>query len=352
MKKYVIFIFALIFMFSFLKGETKMADVTGDGVDDEIKIGEQSVVVINGATGTRHIVVSGEEGLYTVQINDYCSSMQGKEIAIVICPGAACWTEIYGFKINQFKKVSEMLPGIVTLDEEGNLIGYRRHLWEGGQAYVPCPIREEKKLLKALPIKKEIAKTIVIDAGKTKDITYTISGKTLVVCFAAVKEKDVIISLRDEGGSLVASQKINPTTAFIGGGYTPADEEVTLTIDNSYSVITPKVVYYVIDQYEYKPSKEELDAAVRSNMHIVQLSVELYSTENEGVYPRAVSNFLHLLPSSFINPVDPDILPVVDDTKGKPGQVCYIYDSKTGKYKIYGFDADGKRLSLVISNER
>jgi hypothetical protein len=349
MKKYVIFIFALIFIFSFLKGETKMVDVTGDGVDDEIKIGEQSVVVINGATGKRYTVISGEEFLSSVNVNNYHSGIKGKEIAVVICPGADYWTEIYGFINNQFKKVSEMLPGQVVISADGSLVGFRRHLWEGGEAYVPCPIREEKKLLKALPIKKEIAKTIVIDAGKTKDITYTISGKTLVVCFATVKEKDVIISLRDKGGSLVASQKINPTTAFIGGGYTPADEEVTLTIDNSYSVITPKVVYYVIDQYEYKPSKEELDAAIRSNMHIVQLSVEDYATRNEGVFPQVVSDFLHLLPSSFINPVDPDILPVVDGTKGKPGQVCYIYDSKTEKYKIYGFDADGKQLALVLS---
>ncbi len=32
------------------------ADLTGDGVDDEVKIGERSVIIIDGAQGKRYIL--------------------------------------------------------------------------------------------------------------------------------------------------------------------------------------------------------------------------------------------------------------------------------------------------------
>jgi len=360
-------------VFSFLEGKTKMADVTGDGVDDEIKIGEQSVVVVDGATGDRFIVVAGEEFLRGVKIDNYLRATSAKEIGVEINPiaGVGFFTEMYAFKNNKFVKISERLPGEIsidvaeniirtgwseaelkkgiTIDVGGNITGYYSHLWEGGIVNVPCPIKEEDGLLIPLPIKKEIEKTIEIEASTTREITIDLSKNTLTISVAAVKEKDVIISLKDEDGELIAKHKIDAEVSFIGSSYANKDKAITLTIDNSYSVMTPKKVYYVINQYEYILSKKEMDEAIKKNMHIVQLAVEDYTTQNEGIYPRAVSNFLHLLQSSFVNSVNPDVSPVVSGIKGKPGQVCYVYDSKAGEYKIYGFDAEGKRFSLILS---
>ena len=372
MKKLVAYFLTLLFMFSFLEGKTKMADVTGDGVDDEIKIGEQSVVVVNGATGNRYIVVAGEEFLRGVKIDNYLRTTSAKEIGVEINPiaGVGFFTEMYAFKNNKFVKISERLPGEISIDiilprfspdmlikqttidiidMASNIIGYYSHLWEGGIVNVPCPIKEKDGLLVLLPIKKEIEKTIVIEASTAREITIDLSKNTLAISVAAVKEKDVIISLKDEDGAVISKRKIDAEVSFIGSRYAYKDEAITLTIDNSYSVMTPKNVYYIINQYEYILPKKEMDAAIRNNMHTVQLAAEDYATQNEGIYPRAVSNFLHLLPSSFVNPVNPDVSPVVNGIKGKPGQICYVYDPKTEEYKIYGFDTDGKRFSLILS---
>lgn len=247
---------------------------------------------------------------------------------------------------------AEILPGEVTIDEAGGLVGYDLHFdgW-GGDVNVPCPIIEKNGLLKALTIKKETEKTIDIEAGKTKEITVDLLKNTLFVCVASVKEKDVIISLKDDDGTTITEQKIDSESSFTGGGYADKDETVTLTIDNSYSAMTPKTVLYIITQYNYTPSKKEIEAEIKSNMHTIQLCVENYNTIHEGIYPKSVAEFVYLLPPGLANPIDATMPSVVDGTSGKPGQVCYSYDSNTGGYKIYGFDVNGKQISLVLSSE-
>jgi len=356
MKIWLIFGFVALFVISPLTAETVMADVTGDGIEDEIKIGEQSVVVIDGASGKRFTVISGEELLVNAEIGNYHSGISGKEIAVIYAFSArrpiVDHTVIYGFKNNQFLAVSEELPGEVTINEDGDLVGYHLHYtdWQH-EVYVPCPIIEENGLLKALTIKKETEKTIDIEAGKTKEITIDLSKNTLFVCFASVKEKDVIISLKDDDGTPIAEEKIDPESPFFNTFRTDKDEAITLTIDNSYSVMTPKTVFYVITQYNYTPSKKEIEAEIKSNMHTVQVCVEDYCIQHDGVYPRTVSEFKEIIPSVLVNPVNSNIPVVVDGKIGKPGQVTYSYDPETDTYFIYGFDADGKKLDLILSNK-
>jgi hypothetical protein len=352
MQKYTIPIFITLFTFSLLQSETQMADVTGDGVDDDIKIGEQSVVVINGATGDRYTVISGEEFLRGAKIDDYLKSTRTKEICVEINPAAGFgfFSEVYAFKNNRFEMVSEKLPGEIIIDPSGYLVGYIIRQWDGATAKVPRLIKEDNGFLKLVGIKREIEKNMSVAASTAKDITYEIPGNTFVMCYVFVKEKDVIVSLRDESGQVLNKQQIDPTTVFIGGGYLATNEEIMLTVDNSYSIMTPKVVYYVITQYEFTPSADEFEAMVKSNMHIVQVAVEEYSMLHDGRYPAGIADFQELLPANFTNPVDPELPAVVDGVEGKKGQVAYFCDSKTGKYKIFGFGADGKQLSLILSN--
>jgi hypothetical protein len=95
-------------------------------------------------------------------------------------------------------------------------------------------------------------------------------------------------------------------------------------------------------------SAEDFDVMVKNNMHTVQLAVEDYNILHEGRYPAVVADFRELLPASFTNPIEPELPAVVDGSVGKRGQVTYFYDSKMGKYKIYGFGGDGKQLSVVL----
>lgn len=243
-----------LFMISPLISQTQMADVTGDGVDDEIKIGEQSVVVIDGVSGKRFIVISGTTELEEVNVEDYYSGTPGKDIAVAYYAGATFFTVIYGFKNNQFVAVSETLPGKVT-KIEGEEILFGEHSWVselGGRVSIPCPIVEEKGVLKPLRIKKETRKTIVIDAGKTKEIDIEVSKNTLLVVYGEIEDKNVIISLKDGNDSTLATQKIDPENPFYFiSDKVEKDETCTLIIDNSYSIMTPKTVFYIIVHYDF-----------------------------------------------------------------------------------------------------
>ena len=65
MKKSYVSITMLLLMFTFIHAEIKTADVTGDGIEDEIKIGERIVIVIDGASGKRwEIWKSTDELIY------------------------------------------------------------------------------------------------------------------------------------------------------------------------------------------------------------------------------------------------------------------------------------------------
>lgn len=65
MKKSHVSITMLLLMLTLIHADIKTADVTGDGIEDDIRIGEQSVVVVDGALGKRWVVWEGK------QVEDY-----------------------------------------------------------------------------------------------------------------------------------------------------------------------------------------------------------------------------------------------------------------------------------------
>jgi hypothetical protein len=98
----------LLLIISLAESKTIHADVTDDGINDKIIMGLESVV------RRRHTLVSDVECLVDIMVNDFHHGIRGKEIAVVMLPDSNCVTEIYGFKNNQFKKISEPLPGKIT----------------------------------------------------------------------------------------------------------------------------------------------------------------------------------------------------------------------------------------------
>jgi len=67
------------------------------------------------------------------------------------------------------------------------------------------------------------------------------------------------------------------------------------------------------------------EAAVKSNMHTIQLAAEDYSVTNNGVYATDVSDIAGLLPDSagLLNPFTGDPELPIDGTAGTPGEVGY-----------------------------
>jgi hypothetical protein len=69
---------------------------------------------------------------------------------------------------------------------------------------------------------------------------------------ATAQEKDVIIFLQDEDGSLITQRKIDSKAPFVGKTFADKDKTITLIIDNLQST-TLKRIYYIIKHYAYKP---------------------------------------------------------------------------------------------------
>lgn len=245
----------LLLIISLAESKTIHADVTDDGINDKIIMGLESVVVVNKfecCKRRRHTLVSDVECLVDIMVNDFHHGIRGKEIAVVMLPDSNCVTEIYGFKNNQFKKISEPLPGKITFDDTGYLFGYYTHMWEGGAVHVPYPIIQEDGFLKPATIELEIETTIVIEANTVKKISTNLSKNTLVVCVATAQEKDVIIFLQDEDGSLITQRKIDSKAPLVSKTFADKDKTITLIIDNLQST-TLKRIYYIIKHYAYKP---------------------------------------------------------------------------------------------------
>jgi len=72
MKKLSVSVIALLLILTFVSAETEEADVTADGVDDIIQILDQSVNVIDGATGKKWVLWKGKsKENYEEIVDDY-----------------------------------------------------------------------------------------------------------------------------------------------------------------------------------------------------------------------------------------------------------------------------------------
>jgi len=235
-------------MISFAVGKTITADVTGDGVSDQTTMGLKTVVVKDGATGILHTVVSEVQYLADISVDDYFRGTKGKEIAVITLPDREYMTEVYGYRNKQFVNVSKTLPGDISFDKERTLFGYRIHAWNGIEVNIPWPIVEEGGFLKPASLAEETDTHDVVEAFTTDEISVTVQMQNLVVCAAAVLEKDAIVFLGDEDGTLISQKTIGAQRPFIATLFADKDKTITLSIDNSQSA-DQKTVHYIIRHF-------------------------------------------------------------------------------------------------------
>lgn len=262
MKRLLVSVCVLLFIFVFGNAETEFIDVTGDDVDDEIKIGEKSVIVVDGALGKRWVVYQATDDEYESESIDGCVGIRlGNKI---------------GLQVNVYSYGAGAMHG-----NFGDLIFLHR-----GNQFVEIPFDGAE----------------IVETG--------ISHPRLGTIYLTLHRLGMIESFLYWNGKQLKE----------------------------------------MSEGEDKESRKQFEAAIKNIMHTVQLAAEDYCTITEGVYPDSVSEFAHLLPD-MINPVDYRSPAVIDGSFGSPGQVGYEYNSRTDKYKIYGFDLRGEQLSLILSND-
>jgi len=247
MYKCKLFFVVLIALVS-ASAKTIRADVTGDGIDDIIRMGMKIVTVQNGASNKLYTLIAGEEYLAGISIGDYFSGTRGNEIAVLMLPEKDYLTEVYGFRNKRFIKVSKTLPGELSFDEERRLFGYATHEWNRNEILIYWPIIEDEGYLKAAAV-AEVAETLlVVEANKTMILDISLQENTFAMCVASTLDHEVIVFLTDEDGTLIKQTMIDSDTGFYGRVITEQAKTVSFNIDNSQSA-KPKTVHLIIKQY-------------------------------------------------------------------------------------------------------
>jgi hypothetical protein len=240
----------LVSSMSFMSGKTIRADLTNDKVDDIIRMGMKIVTVQDGSSGKLHTIVVGEEFLADISVDDYFGGTKGNELAVVTLPGKGFLTEVYGYRNKRFIRVSESLPGELTFDEELRLFGYSAHEWDRHEVLIYWPIIELEGYLKAAPLAQFAETTLVVDQKNTSEFNIDLLDGTFTMVVAATLDKDVIVFLLDDDGTLIKQTKIDSRVGFFGRIITERAKTITLNIDNSQSDKS-KTVHVIIKQYEY-----------------------------------------------------------------------------------------------------
>jgi hypothetical protein len=250
MYKYTIGMLFLFAICSLGSGKTIVADVTGDGVDDTITFGLKIVVVQDGASNKHHTVVAGIEFLADVMVDDFFNGTKGNEIAVLMLPEKSFLTEVYGYRNKRFIRVSRTLPGELTFDEDRRLFGYATHAWDRNEVMIYWPIVEREGYLQAAQIVEYAETTLVVAANETEEFPIDLEDNTFTMCVATIPDKNAIVFLMDEIGTLIKQTVIDPQTGFFGRVISETGRTVILGVDNSQSA-KPKTIHLITKQYLY-----------------------------------------------------------------------------------------------------
>ena len=250
MCRHGLILLALGSLVTLLPGKTIRADVTGDGIDDIIKMGMKMVTVQDGASNKLHTIIAGIDDLADMSIDNFFEGTKGNEIALLRLPEKSCFTEVYGYRNKRFIKVSDALPGELSMDEDGRLFGYSTHAWDRNEVMIYWPILEYGGHLKPAEVKLFSETSLVVEPHKTEEFPIDLHRSTFAMCVASTLDKDVVVFLLDDDGTLIKQAMIDPQTGFYGRIITENAKTVTLNIDNSKSP-KQKTIHIIIKQYEY-----------------------------------------------------------------------------------------------------
>jgi len=250
-KKYIFLsFFLLLSAYPLGWSKTVRADVTNDRIDDIIRMGMKIVTVQDGASGKLHTVAVGEEYLADISVDDYFSGTKGNDLAVITLPEKGFLTEVYGYRNKRFVKVSDILPGELTFDEELRLFGYATHEWDRHEVLIYWPIIEHEGKLVAAPLVQSAETTLVAAANSTTELKVDLLENTFMMCVATTLDKDVIVFLEDEDATLIKQTKIDSRIGFYGRVVAGRAKTVSLNIDNSQSDKT-KSIHVIVKQYHY-----------------------------------------------------------------------------------------------------
>jgi hypothetical protein len=254
-KTAVLVILGMLFAIVVLHAETRVvkSDITGDNVYDDVKIGDDYVLLVDRMScckRKRHFVVTDLKNLHDVVIDDFNKHIHGKEIAVVIDTDSGLYTQVYGYKNNKVKCLSGLLAGEITRNND-ILLGYRVTNTENRDSRTPYPIEERPDTLVAMPVVKEMEATVVADAGCVHKVRIDVAFQTISVITTFVSLQNTGMYIENGEGKDISVENESGTSGK--GVYSVVhardSDVVTLVVDNTQSAI-PCTVFYTVIQYD------------------------------------------------------------------------------------------------------
>jgi len=255
--KYITLILAFC---CFAQAEVMIADINQDGVDDEIIVGENSVVVVDGKSGDRTVVHKVTDTEYEINSISNCKPIHlGEKIGLLIDvysygEGAAhgnYYSIVYLYKNNQYVKINIQGPQIAELDfilpnvgriycdyYQTGVIDIEGFSWWDGQKFR----RMKEKYTK-------FEDELTITAGAIKRIPFVVlDGEMLYLDGGLISGGgSVTASGYDIRITVETSDGLRYFDTRLSEGYSLSETEFIQLVPGSQSGGEPRTVYLVFD---------------------------------------------------------------------------------------------------------
>ena len=216
-------------------------DLTGDGIDDEVKVGEKSIVITNGATGKKYFPVKGKWIVNYLIVDNFLLVMTGE-------------FKIYVYlydpqKDNFVVKEEKVMAGNYV---EGS--GFET-IREKCQEYTLVFARIGDKLSYVLNNKLTFdevepigTNTTNVSAGSARYINPLLRHNEGVYLEAYVEDKDIYLDIEAGDCGRFDIGRIEKFEGYFlnSSGH---DERIQIKFDNSYSIFTSKTIVYSLYKF-------------------------------------------------------------------------------------------------------
>jgi len=229
--------------------QTISADLTGDGVDDELRIGERSIIIIDGAQGKRYIPLK-DTRIYDYRLipfNEYYM------LAVISSDGVV----LTGFSDGDFRVLDFYRPNpyeefinpkFAILEDRCSRKNMLAVIKE--EHYIPQLLLSEN--LKFIAPDYGDYDEMYLSAGESKYIAPLVKKGGSLFLEVVVESYD--IRLRVDAGScgIFDVGRVSYYSGFFYNGE-DHDERFRISFDNTYSIFTSKNVRYIIVKFNLPP---------------------------------------------------------------------------------------------------
>lgn len=216
---------------------TITADVTGDNMNDAIKVTENAVYVVDRmlcCTRKRFPIISSCTNIHDVLVDNFSTHYRGNEVAIIYDTNTDQETVVYAFKNGSFSLVSDTLPGIITF-WNNVLCSDESSVLDSHTVTLPWPIIDEQGYLRMATRGTTNESHILVEPGEVYEDTLILQPDVYTRVVIWTTGQNTITILRNKSGDVISGSEFEDRTVV--GVFDPREQNhALLYVDNTRSV--------------------------------------------------------------------------------------------------------------------